>query len=177
MWEAPYLDLNWVLKVNFNKILSNFIIILTIFLVDRISKVYIIKLSEIEGIVDIYLTPFLNFYLIWNKGIAFGLLSFNESYIYIIITSIIIIISTIIMTMAIKSNGFKRLSLIIVFGGSIGNLFDRIYYSAVPDFIDFHIMGYHWFVFNIADIFITMGIMCLILDEIFNDNKKNEFKN
>ena len=79
--------------------------------------------------------------------------------------------------MAIKSNGFKRLSLIIVFGGSIGNLFDRIYYSAVPDFIDFHIMGYHWFVFNIADIFITMGIMCLILDEIFNDNKKNEFKN
>jgi|TARA_B110000037_G_scaffold200405_1_gene240982 signal peptidase II len=163
--------------VNFNKILSNFIIILTIFLVDRISKVYIIKLSEIEGIVDIYLTPFLNFYLIWNKGIAFGLLSFNESYIYIIITSIIIIISTIIMTMAIKSNGFKRLSLIIVFGGSIGNLFDRIYYSAVPDFIDFHIMGYHWFVFNIADIFITMGIICLILDEIFNDNKKNEFKN
>ncbi|MDA7562490.1 signal peptidase II [Candidatus Pelagibacter sp.] len=163
--------------MNFNKILSNFIIILTIFLVDRISKVYIIKLSEIEGIVDIYLTPFLNFYLIWNKGIAFGLLSFNESYIYIIITSIIIIISTIIMTMAIKSNGFKRLSLIIVFGGSIGNLFDRIYYSAVPDFIDFHIMGYHWFVFNIADIFITMGIICLILDEIFNDNKKNEFKN
>ena len=163
--------------MNFNKILSNFIIILTIFLVDRISKVYIIKLSEIEGIVDIYLTPFLNFYLIWNKGIAFGLLSFNESYIYIIITSIIIIISTIIMTMAIKSNGFKRLSLIIVFGGSIGNLFDRIYYSAVPDFIDFHIMGYHWFVFNIADIFITMGIICLILDEIFNDNKKDEFKN
>ena len=162
--------------MNFNKILSNFIIILTIFLVDRISKVYIIKLAEIEGIVDIYLTPFLNFYLIWNKGIAFGLLSFNESYIYIIITSIIIIISTIIMTM-IKSNGFKRLSLIIVFGGSIGNLFDRIYYSAVPDFIDFHIMGYHWFVFNIADIFITMGIICLILDEIFNDNKKNEFKN
>jgi len=177
MWEAPYLDLNWVLKVNFKKILSNFIIILTIFLVDRISKVYIIKLSEIEGVVDIYLTPFLNFYLIWNKGIAFGLLSFNESYIYIIITSIIIIISTIIMTMAIKSNGFKRLSLIIVFGGSIGNLFDRIYYSAVPDFIDFHIMGYHWFVFNIADIFITMGIICLILDEIFNDNKKDEFKN
>ena len=163
--------------MNFKKILSNFIIILTIFLVDRISKVYIIKLSEIEGIVDIYLTPFLNFYLIWNKGIAFGLLSFNESYIYIIITSIIIIISTIIMTMAIKSNGFKRLSLIIVFGGSIGNLFDRIYYSAVPDFIDFHIMGYHWFVFNIADIFITMGIICLILDEIFNDNKKDEFKN
>ena len=81
------------------------------------------------------------------------------------------------MTMAIKSNGFKRLSLIIVFGGSIGNLFDRIYYSAVPDFIDFHIMGYHWFVFNIADIFITMGIICLILDEIFNDNKKDEFKN
>ena len=81
------------------------------------------------------------------------------------------------MTMAIKSNGFKRLSLIIVFGGSIGNLFDRIYYSAVPDFIDFHIMGYHWFVFNIADIFITMGIICLIFDEIFINNKKNEFKN
>jgi len=76
--------------------------------------------------------------------------------------------------MIANSKGFKKYSLIFVFGGSIGNLFDRIYYSAVPDFIDFHINDFHWFVFNVADIFITLGIICLIFDEIFINNKKNE---
>ena len=74
--------------------------------------------------------------------------------------------------MVIKNVSFKRYSLILVFGGSLGNLFDRIYYSAVPDFIDFHINEYHWFVFNAADIFITIGVLCLILDEMFINNKK-----
>ena len=75
--------------------------------------------------------------------------------------------------MAVKTKRFKRYALLFVFGGSTGNLFDRIYYSAVPDFIDLHIRGFHWFVFNIADIFITLGIICLIFDEIFINNKKN----
>ena len=159
--------------MNFKKILLNTSIILGIFLADRVSKIYIIKLSELENAVDVYLTPFLNFYLIWNKGIAFGFLSFNESFFYNIITLIIIIISIIVITMAIKSEGLKRLSLLLISGGAIGNLFDRIYYSAVPDFIDFHIKDFHWFVFNIADIFITIGIIFLILDEIFvNSNKQ-----
>ena len=161
-------------KKNFNKILLNSIIISVIFLIDRVSKIYILKIAELQNTVDVYLTSYLNLYLIWNEGIAFGLLSFNESYIYNIITLIIISISIIIMVIMFNSEGFKKYSLIFVFGGSISNLFDRIYYSAVPDFIDFHINNFHWFVFNVADIFITLGIICLILDEIFINNKKNE---
>ena len=160
--------------MNLKKIFLNFTIILIIFLIDRVSKNYIIKLAELGNKVDIYLTEYLNFYLIWNKGIAFGLLSFNENFIYNIITAIIAIISLIIGAVILQSSGFKRLSLIFVLGGSLGNLFDRIYYSAVPDFIDFHINDFHWFVFNVADIFITLGIMCLILNEIIFNNKKNE---
>ena len=165
-----------MLKKNFNKILLNSIIISVIFLIDRVSKIYILKIAELQNTVDVYLTSYLNLYLIWNEGIAFGLLSFNESYIYNIITLIIISISIIIMVIMFNSEGFKKYSLIFVFGGSISNLFDRIYYSAVPDFIDFHINNFHWFVFNVADIFITLGIICLIFDEIFINNNKNEKK-
>ena len=159
-------------KIDIKKILLNIAVILVIFLIDRISKIYILKVAEVENTVDIYLTPYLNFYLIWNKGIAFGLFSFNENFIYNIITLIIIAITIIILVMIYKNEGFKKYSLMVVFGGSMGNIFDRIYYSAVPDFIDFHIKDFHWFVFNVADIFITLGIICLIFDEIFTNNKK-----
>jgi len=159
-------------KVNFKTIILNFLIVLIIFLADRLSKIYILKIAELENTVDIYITQYLNFYLIWNKGIAFGLFSFNESFIYSMITSIIAIITIIILLMIIKNEGFKKYSLLLVFGGSLGNLFDRIYYSAVPDFIDLHINDFHWFVFNGADIFITMGIICLIFDEMFINSKK-----
>jgi len=161
-------------KTNLKEIILNCIIVITIFLADRLSKIYILKIAELENKVDIYLSNYLNFYLIWNKGIAFGFFSFNESLIYNIITSIIVLITLVIIVMAIKSKGFKKYSLLLVFGGSLGNLFDRIYYAAVPDFIDFHINNFHWFVFNVADIFITLGIMCLIIEEILIKDKKNE---
>ena len=161
-------------KINFKKILLNFVIVLIIFLIDRLSKIYILNLAEIESTVDIYLTSYLNLYLIWNKGIAFGLFSFNDDFIYNIVSLIIIIINVIILLMIIKSKGFQRYSLISIIGGSLGNLFDRIYYTAVPDFIDFHINDFHWFVFNVADIFITLGVICLIYAEILLNNKKNE---
>ena len=90
------------------------------------------------------------------------------------ITLIIVTITIIVLIMMSKSEGLKKYSFLFVFGGSLGNLFDRIYYNAVPDFIDFHINDFHWFVFNVADIFISLGIMCLIFDEIFINNKKNE---
>ena len=160
--------------MNLKKKLINLILIASIFAVDRISKIYIIKIFELENKVDIYLTENLNFYLIWNKGIAFGLFSFNESFIYNIITGIIIIICIVVTVMIYVNSGLKVFSLIFVLGGALGNLFDRMYYSAVPDFIDFHINGFHWFVFNVADIFITLGIICLIFDEIFVNNKNNE---
>ena len=161
-------------KVNFRKILFYGTIISIIFVLDRISKIYILKKIELENTVDIYLTPYLNFYLIWNKGIAFGLFSFEKLFIYHSISFIIFIISIVLIIMIIKSDGFKKYSLILILGGALGNLFDRIYYSAVPDFIDLHINGFHWFIFNVADIFITIGVICLILDELFFYKKNNE---
>ena len=161
-------------KINFKKISLNSIIVLVIFLIDRVSKIYILKIAELENTVDIYLTNYLNLYLIWNKGIAFGLLSINESLIYNSISLVIALIILTILVMLIKSNGLKRYSLILVLGGSLGNLFDRVYYSAVPDFIDFHIGNLHWFIFNVADIFITLGIICLIYVEIFFNKQNNE---
>ena len=165
-----------MLKENFKKLLMNSIIISAIFLSDRISKIYILKKAELESGVDIYLTPYLNLYLIWNKGIAFGLLSFNENLIYQSISLIILIVCVVIFIVIIKSNGLKKYSLISVLGGALGNFFDRIYYSAVPDFIDFHIGSFHWFIFNVADMFITIGVICLILDELVNYKKNNEIQ-
>ena len=162
-----------MIKLNLKKILLNIVIILVIFLADRFSKIYVLKIAELKGVVDIYINSYLNFYLIWNKGIAFGMLSFSESFIYNIVSVIIVAITSVILVMIIKNEGPKKYYLLLVFGGSLGNLFDRIYFSAVPDFIDFHINNFHWFIFNVADIFITIGIVCLILNEIFI-NKKNE---
>jgi|TARA_B110000114_G_scaffold161238_1_gene178433 signal peptidase II len=163
-------------KMNFKKIIPDTLIVLTIFLMDRIFKIYILKIAELEEKVDIYINSFLNFYLIWNKGIAFGLLSFDKIIIYQLISLIIFTISVVLIFMIIKSEGLKKYSLISILGGALGNLFDRIYYSAVPDFIDLHFNGFHWFIFNLADIFITIGVICLILDELIFYKKNNETK-
>ena len=140
-------------------------------MIDRISKFYILKLAEVESSVDIYVTSYLNLFLIWNKGIAFGLLSMNESMIYNTITLIIGLIIIFILFMMWKNDNIQRYFLALVAGGALGNLYDRIVYTAVPDFIDLHFHGFHWFVFNVADIFITVGVFCLILVEFFYNNK------
>ena len=158
-------------KINFNKVLLNFGIIAVIFLADRLTKIYILKIAEVKNTVDIYINTYLNFYLIWNKGIAFGLFSMNESIVYNFITIIIAIIILIIFFMMWKNDNIQRFFLAIVAGGALGNFYDRIIYTAVPDFIDIHFQGFHWFVFNVADIFITIGVFCLILVELFNNNK------
>ena len=164
-------------KVNFKNTLINTIIVLTIFLLDRVTKIYIINLGESANVVDIYLTSYLNFYLIWNNGIAFGFLSFDNSTVYNLITIIIMIIIFIIILLINKARDKTVYFLLFILGGALGNLFDRIYYSSVPDFIDFHIKGFHWFIFNVADIFVSIGVLCLILVEIFFNKKiKNEIK-
>ena len=166
-----------MLEKNYKKILLNLLALIFIFAIDRISKLYIIKLAEINNSVDIYLSSYLNLNLIWNKGIAFGMLSFDESVIYNFITILIIIVNLIILIMIVRSNDIKCYFLIFILGGSMGNLFDRLYYYAVPDFIDFHINGFHWFIFNVADIFISLGVICLIFVELFlNKKTKNEIK-
>jgi len=160
-------------KFNLKLFLSNLLIISIIFLIDRISKLYIIRLASIEKNLEIYLTEYLNLYLVWNKGIAFGLLSLNSSFAYNMVSIIILLIIIVLIFMLIKeSDIFKRYCFLIILGGAIGNLFDRFYYAAVPDFIDFHIQNMHWFIFNVADIFISIGIACLIYAEIFFKNEE-----
>ena len=164
-------------KTIFKKFSLNLILLSTIFLIDRLTKLYILKLAEIENSVDVYLTSYLNLYLIWNKGVAFGLLSINESMIYNTITVIIGIIIVIILFMLWRNDNIQRYFLILIAGGALGNFYDRIIYTAVPDFIDLHFNGFHWFVFNVADIFITVGVFCLILVELFYNNKIINEKN
>ena len=163
-----------MIKLNFRKILLNFIIILAIFFLDRVSKNYILNIAAINSTVDIYVNSYLNLYLIWNKGIAFGLFSFNNISSYNLISVIIAFISLGILVLIVKNNGIKKYALLFILGGALGNFFDRIYYAAVPDFIDLHIKEFHWFVFNVADIFITTGVICLIFVELFYNKKAND---
>ena len=148
----------------------DFLIILIIFSLDRVSKIIIIDLNKIDKLTNYSLTPFLNLDLVWNQGIAFGFFSFNENIYYNVLTSIIIIVTLIVFVLMLKSNRFQKYGFLMVFGGSLGNIFDRLYYSSVPDFIDLHINNFHWFIFNVADIFITLGVILLILTEFFKLN-------
>ena len=156
------------------KIVISIFILLCIFLLDRISKILILNILEETGQVDIYINSFLNFYLVWNKGIGFGLLSSEQDLFYNVVTTLIILINFAIIYLLLKEKGLKYYFLIVILGGSLGNLFDRVYYRAVPDFFDLNYKGYHWFIFNVADIFITIGIILLILAELISYKKVNE---
>ena len=149
----------------------NFLIILSIFALDRFSKIYVIFQNEKSLSTELFESKFLNINLIWNEGIAFGLLSFDQKLYYNLLTGLICLITLIILWMIIKTKGLEKLAFMIVFGGSLGNIFDRLYYSSVPDFIDIHIGNFHWFIFNVADIFITLGVILLITLEIFSKKK------
>ena len=155
------------------KILFNFFIVIIIFSLDRISKLYVLNLAETDQFVNIYINQFLNFHLIWNTGVGFGLFSSDTNFYYNLITFLIILINVIILIMIFKSANYKFFLLLIILGGSLGNLFDRIYYKAVPDFVDLHYNDFHWYIFNVADIFITVGIICLIFAELFLNRKEN----
>ena len=159
---------------NLKKIFLSLTIISVIFSFDRISKLYILNLAEGEKYIDIYFNSFLNFNLIWNTGVGFGLFSSETNFYYNLITLLIVLINIIILIMAIKSQDYKLFFFLMILGGSFSNLFDRIYYQAVPDFIDMHYSDFHWFVFNVADIFITIGIVCLIIVEFILNNEKHK---
>jgi signal peptidase II len=152
--------------------MKKFFLILVIFFLDRISKFYLLDLQNSGVDIDFYIFPFLNFYLIWNTGIGFGLASMEANVYYHILTSIIILVNIALIFILIKSKSIYSYLIALIIGGSLGNLFDRIYYYAVPDFIDFHLGNYHWFLFNVADIFITLGIIGLIFIELFKKEKK-----
>ena len=151
--------------------MKKIIIILTIFFLDRATKVYLLNLQAIGIDIDFYIYSFLNFYLVWNTGVGFGLASMEANIYYHILTAIIVIINIALIYFLIKYKGVYSYLLALIIGGSLGNLFDRIYYHAVPDFIDLHLANYHWFIFNVADIFISVGIIGLLFIEVAKKEK------
>ena len=160
-----------------NKLFIGLIFLVVCFSLDRFSKIYILNILNNEGQVDFYINQYLNIYLVWNTGIGFGLFSSENNIFYNLLTVIIVIINIVILYFAFIETKIKSFFLMVILGGSLGNLFDRLYYRAVPDFIDLNYAGYHWFIFNVADILITLGIICLILSEfIFYKQKNNEKK-
>ena len=159
---------------NYKRFFSISAIIVLILFFDQLSKIFIINYFQTNNSI-IYLTSFLNFELIWNEGIAFGLLSFENSKVYNFISIIILLVVLIILFVIYKTKNLTVYFYSMIVGGALGNLLDRVRYSSVPDFIDFHIGEFHWFIFNIADIFISIGVICLIMVEIFGQKDlKNE---
>ena len=159
------------MNIKTKNFLLYFSIFIIIFLIDRVSKIYIINLANTSSVLDIQVNDYLNIFLIWNTGIGFGLFSSDNQIFYNIITFLILIINLIIIYLIYTSNNIKRLIFIIILGGSSGNLFDRVYYSAVPDFIDLNYNGYHWFIFNFADIFISMGVILYLSRNLIFKNE------
>tara|TARA_Y100000590_G_scaffold353544_1_gene406501 strand:+ start:1156 stop:1626 length:471 start_codon:yes stop_codon:yes gene_type:complete len=151
--------------------MKKFLILLAVFSLDRLTKLYIINLQATGTEIDYYVFPFLNFYLVWNTGIGFGLISLEANITYHILTAVIAVINIVLVIFLIKSKGVNAYLIALIVGGSMGNLFDRIYYYAVPDFIDLHYGDFHWFIFNIADISITVGIIGFIFIEVFKKEK------
>ncbi len=150
--------------------LVSFFVIIIVFLLDRISKNIIVNSELIEN--DIYVNDFLNFDLTWNTGIGFGFFSSNSQMIYNSITFFIGIVIIAIFFILLKSKLIDKLLFALILGGALGNFYDRITYFAVPDFIDFHYQNFHWFTFNIADIFISLGIIILLLKDFLIKNVK-----
>ncbi len=149
-----------------------FFVITLIFALDRVTKIKIIdhQLNNKE----VYINDFINLELIWNTGIGFGLLSFNSNLIYNLITTIIGLVIIFIIYLLIKSFFIEKLYFSFIIGGALGNFYDRLIFYAVPDFIDIHYKSFHWFTFNMADIFITIGVIMLLINELFKKNEKKQ---
>ena len=162
-------------KIINKSIFFDLILISLIFLIDRISKLYVIFLYKKDFNSEIFSSKFLSIELVWNEGIAFGLLSFGQEKMYNFLTIIIFLIIIFVLYLSFQNFGIKKYSLLLIFAGALGNLYDRIFYNAVPDFIDFHVQNFHWFIFNVADIFITLGVIFMIFLELIdiNMNKKS----
>jgi len=154
------------------KILLSLLIIFICFLLDRLTKIYTIKFLIENKIDNYYVNEFFNLTLTWNRGIAFGLFQ-SEDLFYHLISFLIFLIILLIIFLIIKSKLIFEIVLYsMITGGALGNFFDRIYYRAVPDFIDLHYQNFHWFTFNVSDICISVAIILLLIFDIFNVNKK-----
>ena len=161
-------------KILTKSFIINLLLVFSIFLLDRLSKIYVIYLDKINLNSEIFSSKFLNINLIWNEGIAFGFFSVSSQNLYNLLTLIIFIVILLVFYFLIKSTGFEKYALIFIFSGALGNIYDRLIYKAVPDFLDFHVGNFHWFIFNVADIFITLGVFFMIMIEIFYIKKKKK---
>ncbi len=163
-----------MLNILNKKFFLNLFIIFLIFISDRLSKIYVIYLSEKNFDNNLYTSKFLNINLIWNEGIAFGLFSFDKSLFYNFLSFLIGIVIIIIIFILKNSEGLKRYFFLMILGGALGNFYDRLFYNAVPDFIDFHVGNFHWFIFNVSDIFISTGVLLMIILEMNSKKKIND---
>ena len=159
-------------KKNYKIYLFYLILVLILFAIDRVTKIYILNIVDNVGVVNISINKFINLILVWNSGIGFGLIPTESRIIYNFISLVIILINILLIYFCISADKVRSIFFLIIIGGSLGNLFDRIYYSAVPDFIDFYYKDFHWFIFNFADIFISIGVFCLIFVELLEYKKK-----
>ena len=158
-------------KIKIQKIdIYSFALILLIFVLDRLSKIYVIELIRSQE-KEIFLYDFLNLTLNWNTGIAFGLLSSNANLLYHLVSALILLIIAYLIYLMVIADSSGKIILSLIIGGAIGNLYDRLTYFAVPDFIDFHIEDFHWFTFNVADIFISIGILLMVIKEFILKKK------
>ena len=154
-----------------NKIFSKYtiislLVIIFVFTLDRITKALIVNHQTNSQ--SIFINDYLNFDLIWNTGVGFGLLSQNANIYYHLISLLIFTVIIFLIYLIIKAEFLEKILFCLILGGALGNFYDRLIYFAVPDFIDLHINDFHWFTFNIADIFITLGIFLIIAkDTIF----------
>jgi len=148
-------------------------IIIFIFFLDRITKIIVINYTNNSNSLDLFSSKYLNFSLIWNPGIAFGLMSFENSFFYNLFSFFIFCVIIFLIVLTIKAQKFEKISFSMIIGGALGNFYDRIQYKAVPDFIDFHYNNFHWFTFNVADVFISVGVMLLIFYEFTKKKEKN----
>jgi len=164
-----------MIKFFFRKNYKYFLFILFIFIVDRLSKNYVILLDQSSLESDLlFFSSFFNIQLVWNSGVAFGLFSFEEDFYYNLITLIIIFVVILVIYLAKNANKLDRYLYSMIIGGASGNLLDRLLYRSVPDFIDLHYNNFHWFIFNVADIFITIGIISLIFSDILKIKKNDK---
>ena len=148
-------------------------IIFFIFFLDRITKIIVINYTNNSNSLDLFNSKYLNFSLIWNPGIAFGLMSFENNFFYNLFSFFIFCVIIFLIILTIKAQKFEKISFSMIIGGALGNFYDRIQYKAVPDFIDFHYNNFHWFTFNVADVFISVGVMLLIFYEFTKKKEKN----
>ena len=162
-----------ILKDLNKSLLINISLVFLIFLLDRVSKIYVINLDKKLIGSEIFLSKYLNITPIWNRGISFGLLPFEDIVFYNFLSLFIGIIILILIILSMKSEGIKKFLLLIIIGGALGNLYDRIKFNAVFYFIDLHIENFHWFIFNVSDIFITLGVVGMIITELIQKKEKN----